>query len=61
MQHFCLFRADDEDTPIGCASRANDIIVDVLNLLPISSSFSSYSMCLLSDLLWSKVQLYFYS
>ena len=61
MQHFRSFRADDADSPIGCASPANDMIVDALNLSPISPSFSSYSLCLLSDLLPSKVELYFYS
>jgi hypothetical protein len=59
-QHFCSFRADDVNIPIGWASRANDMFVEDLNLAPISSSFSSYSMCLLSDLLPSKVQLFFY-
>ena len=61
MQHFCSFRADDADTLIGCASRANYMFVGALNLSPFSSSFSSCGMCLLSDLLPSEVELYFHS
>jgi len=44
---FFLFRADDTDTPVCCASPARDFLGDVSNLRRALSRLSSFRMCCL--------------
>jgi hypothetical protein len=49
-------RADDADTPFCWASRTNDLLGDVSNLTPISSSISPVNTCILGVPLLSRTE-----
>ena len=46
IQQFLASRADDADTSVYCATRTNDFLGDMSDLVPISPSLSSVNTCL---------------